>query len=159
MVTHNRSPIQVALTAVVVVGLGVDAWVHLDLASAFSHVRTSTMSQADVFRIDAVVAIVAAIAVLVRPRRYTAAFAFAVAGAGTVAVVLYRYVDVGAIGPLPNMYDPYWVPVGKALSAVGEALAAGCSLALFLLLHRSTAASVDGRAADRPARRSSLSPQ
>lgn len=159
MATYNRSPIQVALTAVVVVGLGVDAWVHLDLASAFSHVRTSTMSQADVFRIDAVVAIVAAVALLVRPRRYTAAFAFAVAAAGTVAVVLYRYVDVGAIGPLPNMYDPYWAPVGKALSAVGEALAAACSLALFVLLHRSSSAAVDGRAADRPGRRWSLSPQ
>jgi hypothetical protein len=23
-------------------------------------------------------------------------------------VLLYRYVDVGAIGPVPNMYEPVW---------------------------------------------------
>ncbi len=154
MVTRNWSPIQVTLLAVVVVGLGVDAWVHLDLASAFSQVKTSTLSQADIFRVDAVVAILAAIALAVRPRRYTAAFAFAVAAAGTVAVVLYRYVDVGAIGPIPNMYDPYWAPAGKALSAIGEALAAGCSLALFVLLHRQASSAPDGAAAARPAARS-----
>jgi hypothetical protein len=127
---------RMGLIAVVVVGLVVDAWVHLDLASAFAHVRTSTMSQADIFRIDAGVAIAAALALVVRPRRYTAAFAFLVAAAGTAAVVLYRYADVGAIGPVPNMYDPYWAPAGKVLSAVGEALAAIAAAALFVVLHR-----------------------
>jgi hypothetical protein len=38
--------------------------------------------------------------VVVRPRRYTAGFAFLVAAGGTVAVVLYRYVDVGSFGPM-----------------------------------------------------------
>jgi hypothetical protein len=139
MAARNWSGTQVGLTAVVVIGLGIDAWVHLDLASAFSQVRTSTMSQADIFRIDSAVAIVAALALLVHPRRYTAAFAFLVAAAGTVAVVLYRCVDVGTIGPIPNMYDPYWAPAGKALSAIGEALAAVAAFALFVVLHRSSA--------------------
>jgi hypothetical protein len=44
--------------------------------------------------------------------------------------VVYRYVDVGRIGPVPNMYDPYWQPVGKWLSAVAEVVAAGASAAL-----------------------------
>ena len=42
-------------------------------------------------------AVIAAVALLVRPRRYTAAFAFLVAAAGTAAVVVYRYVAVGAM--------------------------------------------------------------
>jgi hypothetical protein len=125
---------QAALTMIVVVGLAVDAFVHFHLASAFAHVKTSTLSQADLFRVEATAAVVAAIALLVRPRRYTAAFAFLVAAAGTVAVILYRYVDVGAIGPIPNMYDPYWAPAEKTLSVVAEAAAALAALALFLML-------------------------
>ncbi len=125
--------IQAVLTAIVVVGLAVDAYVHFDLASAFRHNRTSVLNEADLFRAEATVSIIAALALLIRPRRYTAGFAFLVAAAGTVAVVVYRYVDVGAFGPVPNMYDPYWVPTGKYLSAIGEALAAVAALGLLYL--------------------------
>ena len=126
----QRTPLQWTLTVVAVVGLVVDAVVHLDLASDFAQVKTSTLSQADIFRVDAVVAIIAAVLLLIRPRRSTVLFAFLVAAAGTVAVVLYRYVDVGKIGPIPNMYDPYWAPAGKWLSAVAEIVAALASGAL-----------------------------
>ena len=133
---NNRaSLLQWVLLLTVVVGLSVDAFVHFDLASAFANRKSSVLSQADLFRVEAVVAIIAAVALLLRPRRYTAAFAFVVAAAGTVAVVLYRYVDVGAFGPIPNMYDPYWAPAGKTLSAWAEGIAALAALALFALLH------------------------
>jgi hypothetical protein len=135
MNTHARRT-EIALIAVVVVGLGIDAFVHFDLASAFANVKTSTISQADIFRIDASVAIVAALALILRPRRYTVAFAFLLAAAGTAAVIVYRYVNVGTIGPIPNMYDPYWAPFGKALSAIGEAAATVAAAALFAILHR-----------------------
>jgi hypothetical protein len=136
-VSVRRRPVaEVILIGVAVVGLAVDAYVHLDLASAFEHVKTSTLSQADLFRVEAAAAIVAALGLLIRPRRYTAALAFLVAAAGTIAVVLYRYVDVGAFGPVPNMYDPYWQPTGKWLSAIAEAAAAIAAAALFLMLHR-----------------------
>jgi hypothetical protein len=131
----DRSAIRWALTGIVVAGLAVDAYVHLHLASAFSQVRTSTLSQADLFRVEATAAIVAGVALLVRPRRYTAAFAFLLAAAGLAAVVLYRYVNVGAIGPIPNMYDPYWAPAEKTLSAIAEAAAALSAAALFVILH------------------------
>jgi hypothetical protein len=49
--------------------------------------------------------------------------------------VLYRYVDVGAFGPVPNMYDPFWAPAEKTLSAVAEAVAALAALALFVIFH------------------------
>lgn len=135
MSTRGRLAIQVALTAMVVTGLAVDAFVHFHLASAFPHNQTSTLSEADVFHLDAVAAVIAAVALLVRPRRYTAAFAFLVAAAGTAAAVVYRYVDVGAFGPIPNLYDPYWAPPEKTLSAVAEGVAALAALALLVIFH------------------------
>lgn len=118
------------LTAVVVVGLVIDAYVHFHLASAFKHNRTSVLSEPELFRAEATVALLAAAAVLVRPGRLSSAFAFLVGAAGVVAVVFYRYVDLGKVGPLPNMYDPYWGPPEKALSAIAEAAAALAALAL-----------------------------
>ena len=129
---------QVALTAIVVTGLGVDAFVHFHLASAFEHNKTSTLRGADLFHLEAVAAVIAATALLVRPRRYTAAFASLVAAAGTAAVVVYRYVDVGAFGPIPNMYDPYWAPPEKMLSAWAEGAAALAALALLVMFHLRT---------------------
>jgi hypothetical protein len=130
---RREAAVQVVLTALVVAGLAVDAYVHLHLARAFQNVRSSTVSEATLFRLEASAAILAAIALLVRPRRYTAAFAFLVAAGGTAAVVVYRYVDVGAFGPFPNMYDPFWAPTEKTLSAVAEAVAALAALVLFFL--------------------------
>ena len=136
MNTRGSFGIRAALIAIVVVGLAVDAYVHFDLASAFKNVKTSTISEADIFRANAVVAILAALALLVRPNRYTAGFAFLVAAAATVAVLVFRYVNVGKIGPIPNLYDPFWGPGNeKKLSAVAEAVAAVAALALFATLH------------------------
>jgi hypothetical protein len=130
MDARRRSPREWVLTLLAVAGLVLDAVVHLDLAPDFADVKTSTLSQADIFRVESVVALVVAAALLVRPRRSTALAVFVVAASAAVAVVLYRYVDVGTIGPIPNMYDPYWEPTGKWLSAVAEVVAALASGAL-----------------------------
>lgn len=142
MNSRGASATQVALTVIVVAGLAVDAFVHYDLASAFKNVKTSTLSEADMFRAEATVAVIAAVAVLVRPRRYTAAFGFLVAAAGFVAVMVTRYVNVGAFGPFPNVYDPFWAPTGKWLSAVAEGIAAVAALALVWVLHTRTRTAV-----------------
>jgi hypothetical protein len=136
MTVRNRNATEIALIGVVVLGLAIDAFVHFDLAGAFAGNKTSTLSEADIFRADATVALIAAIALLVRPRRYTAAFAFLVAAAGTAAVIITRYVNVGKIGPIPNLYDPYWAPFEKSLSVIGEAAASLAALALLAILHR-----------------------
>ena len=136
MSVRRLSPVEMVMVAIAVVGLAIDAFVHLDLASAFAHVKTSTLSQADLFRVEAAAAILAAVGLLVRPRRYTAAFAFVVSAAGLIAVVVYRYADIGAFGPIPNMYDPYWQPTGKWLSAIAELAAAVAAAALFVMLQR-----------------------
>jgi hypothetical protein len=123
--------VRVVLVAVVVVGLAVDAYVHLHLASTFDPIR-ATVSQGQLFRVEGVAAILAAVLLLARPNRLTAAVAAVVAGGGLAAVVLYAVVDVGAIGPLPDMYDPAWSAM-KTWSAVAEAAAAIAALILVVI--------------------------
>jgi hypothetical protein len=130
----SRSALRWALTLIAVAGLVIDAYVHFMLASDYSGVKSSVLSQADLFRLEATVAAIAAAAVVLRPRRYTAAFAFAVAAAGTAAVLVYTYVDMGAFGPLPDMYEPQWYGE-KTLSAIAEGLGAIAALALAAVLH------------------------
>lgn len=131
---HRWLVVRGLLTLMVVAGLAVDAYVHVDLAAGFDSVRTGTLSQGQLFRVEGAAAALAAVALLARPRRYTALFAFAVAAGGLAAVLLYRYVDVGALRPLPDMYEPFWYPK-KTDSAWAEAVAALCSAALLVLLH------------------------
>ncbi len=50
------------------------------------------------------------------------------------AVLLYRYVDVGQLGPIPNMYENTWQVPGKLLSAYAEG-AAVVLAGLGLLVH------------------------
>lgn len=131
---RSRSALRWVLILIAAVGLLIDAFVHFHLAAAYSSVRTSTLSEGDLFRVEATVATIAAAALLIRPRRYTAALAFVVAAGGTAAVVFTRYVNVGAFGPFPNMYEPSWGGE-KTLSAIAEAIAAVAALLLFALLH------------------------
>ena len=120
-----------ALIVITVVGLAIDAYVHLKIAHFYRFNKTSTISEASLFRIEAVLAIVAALLVIVWNNRWAAAFALAVAGGGLILLVLYRYVDVGKVGPIPNMYEPTWNVEHKKLAVVGEAIAIVGSLALF----------------------------
>ena len=144
MSTRSWRIIRTGLIAVIIVGLAIDAYVHFNLASSYDLVRSSVLSEGDLFRVEAALAIVAAAALLVRPRWYTAAFALAVSAGGVFAVLLYTYVDVGAVGPLPDMYEPVWFGQ-KTGSLWGEAIAAGAALALTIGMrvtatHKRTAA-------------------
>ena len=145
--------LRAALILVVVAGLAVDAYVHFDLASSYKAVKTSSLSQADLFRAEAVVALIAGVALLVRPRRYTAAFAFLVAAAGTAAVLVYAHDHVGKIGPIPNMYDPVWY-TEKTLSAWAEGIAAVVALALFGAMHARARGTSDRASVSSPAQAS-----
>ena len=115
--------------------LGVDAFVHLHYAHSYDQFKSSTMSEGTLFRIQGVVAIVVGLAVLIWPSVLTWILSLLVAGSAVVAVTLYTYVDVGALGPLPDLYEHTWSPPGKVLSAVAELIAAilaiiGLTLAL-----------------------------
>jgi hypothetical protein len=69
-----------------------------------------------------VAARLAALLVLVRRHRSGDLFAWTVAAAGIAAILLYRYTDVGAPGPFPDMYEPIW-SADKVWALAGQALA------------------------------------
>lgn len=125
---------EIVLRMLAAAGLGIDAWVHLDLAASYD-ANAAAISQGALFRIEAAAAAVAALLVLLVRGRVVALLAFLVAAAGVAAVVLTAVVDVGAVGPFPDMYEPIWYPQ-KTFSLVAEAVAA---LAALLLLSRSGA--------------------
>lgn len=111
-------------------GLAVDAYTHLDLAPGYDANIGGLVSQGILFRIEAATAIVAALLVLVVRRRATDLLVLVVAGSAAAVALLYRYVDLGPVFGLPNMYEPIWFPE-KVLATVAElvaALAAGALL-------------------------------
>jgi hypothetical protein len=122
--------------------LGVDAVVHWQNAPAYDAV-TGAVSQGELFRAEAVVAVAAGLLVLLRPRTSSWVAALLVAASALGAVLLYRYVDLGALGPLPDMYENTWQVPGKLLSAYAEGAAvvlAGLGLMAAVLAGRSAPA-------------------
>ena len=116
------SPSAPALRVVVAAGLAVDAYVHADLAASYADAQS-------LFLVEAGVALGAALLVLAGGRTVTVLFAALVAASALTAVVASRYVDVGPIGPLPDLYEPAWYPE-KAVAATAEATALMAALLL-----------------------------
>jgi glucan phosphoethanolaminetransferase (alkaline phosphatase superfamily) len=124
------------LALITAVLLGVDAYVHLRYASNYDSFKSSVMSEGTLFRIQAVVAIVVAVLLLIRPAIITWLLSLLVAGSAAIAVTLYTYVNVGQLGPLPNLYENSWQPAGKIPSAIAEAAAALISIVGLLMAIR-----------------------
>ncbi|MDJ0347237.1 hypothetical protein QMK19_39250 [Streptomyces sp. H10-C2] len=114
-------------------GLAVDAYVHAKLADQYDAV-SATISQGTLFRVEAGLAALAALLVLIWRRSLADAFAWLVAAGGLAALILYRYVDIGALGPLPDMYEPIWSD-DKKLSVAAQFIAMVATTVL-LLTHR-----------------------
>ena len=115
----RSTTLDLALRIGVASALAVDAVVHLRLASTYQFAFPGGIGGGNLFRIEAAVAIIAAIYVLIRGSKASYAIAFGVAASAFIAVVLSRYVDMPAIGPIPSMYEPVWY-FEKSLSAVAE---------------------------------------
>lgn len=112
---------------VVVLGLAVDAFVHLRMAPVMDVAAPGGIGGGNLFRIQGTVAAVVALLVLLLPRAWSYGLAALVGLSALVPVLLYHFVDVPPIGPIPRMYDPFWSPE-KVVSIVGEALALGFGL-------------------------------
>jgi hypothetical protein len=108
--------------------LVIDGVVHIGDAYLYDPNTGSLLSQGQLFRIQGVLALVLAVAVLAWPRRPVWLLAFLVAASAFGAVVLYTYLNAGPLAGLPNMYEPSWGPPGKLVSAAAEG--AGALLAL-----------------------------
>lgn len=128
----GRTVVRVLLQVVTAAALAVDAYVHASLASPYDRVGQQ-ISQGTVFRLEAAVASLAALLVLLLGRRRPVwAFAFLVSVSALGAVLLYQFVNVGTLGPLPNMYEPFWGS-SKTESAIAEAVGAVAALVGFLI--------------------------
>ncbi|WP_280665339.1 hypothetical protein [Kitasatospora sp. MAP12-44] len=123
------------LSLITAAALAVDAYVHADLAARYDPISAS-LSQGDLFRIEAAAASLGALLILLRPAsRLLWAYAALVLTSALGAILLYRYVDVGALGPLPNMYEPVWYRE-KGYAAVAEGIGTAAALAgLTLAIH------------------------
>jgi hypothetical protein len=134
-----RSPRAIAVAAaglIAAAGLVIDAFVHLDLASTYSEIP-APVNEGILFRVEAVLALLAALVLLIparRPaRRLTFLLGLTVAASALALMLVSRYVDIGAFGPFPDLYDPVWYPE-KLWAAFGEGVAAVAALAGLLLL-------------------------
>jgi hypothetical protein len=122
------------LRVIAVVGLSVDVWVHAKLESQYAGLG-NTITQGRLFGAEAVVAGVIALWLLLTGSRLAWLATFLVAASALGAGLLYRYVDVGSLGPLPNMYEPIWY-FRKTLSAYAEAAAAIAALVRLAMFFR-----------------------
>ena len=129
-----------ALRAATAAGLGVDAYVHAVDASYYSAPRGGAVTQATLFVAETVAATLAGLFLLAPARPALRSVAWLVAAAVSASalggLLLYRYVDVGVLGPIPDMYEPAWAVRGKLLSAYAEGAALLLSVAGYLRSRR-----------------------
>ncbi len=125
--TRRGTTAELVVRAVVVLGLAVDAFVHLRMAPAMDVAAPGGIGGGNLFRIQGVAAGVVALLLLLTGRWWAYAVALLVALSALGPVLLYHFVNVPALGPVPSMYDPLWSPQ-KVVTIVGEALAAAFAL-------------------------------
>lgn len=115
--------------------LAVSGWLHYDLAAG-PLVSDGQVTLAGLFIVQAVVAGLVALWVLVRGDRWSWVAVLVVGLASLVALVLSVYVRIPSIGPFPVLYEPLWY-AEKVVAAVSAGAAAVVALvALARLLRR-----------------------
>lgn len=131
--------VDLVLRGMTAAGLFVEAAIHLELAADYQLAAPAGIGQGNLFRIEAALALLAGLWVLIRGGRSAYAAAFLLAAGGLGAVLLYRYYQVPAIGPIPSMYEPLWF-FKKSVTAVAEAIAAVTAVIGFLRVRQSVPA-------------------
>lgn len=144
---HNA--LDTVLRVVTAAALVVEAVIHLQLAADYQLAAPGGIGQGNLFRIESVAALAVAVVLLLRGGRVMFASAAAVAASGLGAVLLYRYVDVPAFGPLPSMYEPLWF-AKKTITAWAEAVGSLTAVLGFVLTlsHRRSSSSTSVRRAE-----------
>jgi hypothetical protein len=131
----QSTPTLWALRVLVAAGLVTSAVIHLQLAPGYQQAAPGGIGQGTLFRVQAAAAILSALYVLVRGSRAAFLVAALVALSAFAAIIVYRYVQLPAIGPIPSMYEPVWF-TEKVVTAVVEGIAGVLSIAGFMLLRR-----------------------
>jgi hypothetical protein len=125
----NRSLIVRVLTALALLGVAI---VHLDIAGNYDGVGKHPLSLSDQFYAQSVIAILLAVALLVKPHLlvWLAAIGFAV---GSLAVLVYSRYNTLPIYGFPPGFQETWMAKGAKQAAVFESAAiilAGAGAAL-----------------------------
>lgn len=124
----------IILRLLVAAALVTDAVVHIRQAPGYQLANPAGIGQGNLFYLESAAAILVALYVLVRGSRLAYFLALLVSASALAAVLLSRYVDLPALGPIPAMYEPVWF-FEKTLSAVAEGI--GTVLAIVgLVLNR-----------------------
>lgn len=118
-----RSIADAALRLLTAAALVIDAVIHLRLAPGYQLAAPDGVGEGNLFRVEAVVAVLVAALVLVTGHHTAYRVAFLVAASATAAALLYRYYDIPAFGPIPAMYEPVWFDE-KLLATAAEAVGA-----------------------------------
>jgi hypothetical protein len=108
-------------------GLAIDAYVHLNLAHLYAE-GGGAINEGVLFRAEAAAALLVAAAIIATGRRVCYLAGLAVAASALAVMLVSRYIDLGQIGPFPDLYDPAWYPE-KLLAAFAEGAATATALA------------------------------
>ena len=137
----RRRAAGLVLRVLAAAALAVDAVVHARLAPGYQAAAPEGIGEGNLFLAEATAAALAGLYVLIRGSRPAWLLALVTAGGGLAVLLLYRYIDLPAVGPFPAMYEPLWFPE-KILTALAQA-AALLLAATALILHRPTGTTTD----------------
>ncbi|GAB3568128.1 hypothetical protein GCM10027405_29510 [Arthrobacter alkaliphilus] len=130
---HGRATAFV-LRVLAAAALAVDAVVHVRFAPGYQSAAPEGLGEGNLFLVEAAAAGVTGLYVLIRGSRPAWVFTLIIAGGGLAVLLLYRYIDIPAVGPFPAMYEPIWF-FDKTLTAIAQT-AAVLLAATALTLHR-----------------------
>lgn len=124
------------LSGLLAAALLVNAVIHIRLAAPFDALTGTVVSQGDLFRLQAVVNLVAIGLVLAARRRWADALALVIAAGGAALIIVTVLVplDLTALG-LPLLFEPAWYQ-DKVTALVAQLLAALAAAALLVLRPR-----------------------
>ncbi|MEP6478799.1 MAG: hypothetical protein ABJB03_05375 [Rhodoglobus sp.] len=137
--------IALAASLVTAIALVVNAVIHFMLAGPFDGNPGTVISQGGLFRIEAVVDILAALVIVVRPRLLTALAAAVVAagGLGLLLFTVYLPLDLSFAGG-PLIFEPAWYQ-DKITAALAQAIALVAALVVLLTVRRTSTTVRDGK--------------
>lgn len=123
----GRRAVEVGVRVLALAALVVAAVIHLRLAPQYQIAAPDGIGGGNLFRLQAVAALLVGVWLAWRGSRLAYAVAALVLFSALAALLLYTYVDVPPIGPIPSMYEPVWF-TEKIVTAVAEGV--GTLLAL-----------------------------
>ncbi len=120
-----------SLRVLIAAGLVASASIHFQLAASYQQAAPGGIGQGNLFRIHAAVSLLTAVYILIKGSPPAFLMAALVTLSAFAAAILYRYVPLPEIGPIPSMYEPVWF-TEKVIATVVEGIAGVLSVAGYL---------------------------